>query len=279
MKRALVVGGGGLTGAYGAGVVATLCRKLGSDYFDTVIASSVGVFAATFFVANQPSTIENTWRNLIDGRKLVNLFNPLFGREILDLEYLVEIFRNKKSNLKVERVFASNIRLIYVLTQYPTGVVAYRMPTREDMFNLMRASSALPLVHRPVLIDGRRYIDGGLSDSLPIRKALEENCDEVIAVYNKPRGYENKQSGPLWRVMPYFLPSSISKLVRARRERTAEVERSIDNSPLIRVIRPEIRLPLRSHLDTDKSRLNAVIDQGIADASTFVELQLTSRRS
>lgn len=188
MKRALVVGGGGLAGAYGAGVVATLCRKLGHDYFDTVIASSVGVFAATFFAANQPSTIENTWRHLVDGRKLVNLFNPLFGREILDLEYLAEIFQNEKSALNVRRVFSSGVRIIYVLTQYPTGVVEHRIPTFDDIFDLMRASSALPLVHRPVLIDGRRYTDGGLSDSLPIGKALEENYDEIVAVYNKPRG-------------------------------------------------------------------------------------------
>ena len=60
MKKALIVGSGGLKGAFEAGAVAKLCRVLGPDYFDAVYASSVGVFAATFFVANQPETIENT---------------------------------------------------------------------------------------------------------------------------------------------------------------------------------------------------------------------------
>ena len=54
MKKALVVGSGGLNGAYSAGVVAELGRQLGPKHFDAVYASSVGVYAATFLVANQP---------------------------------------------------------------------------------------------------------------------------------------------------------------------------------------------------------------------------------
>ncbi len=271
---------GGLRGGYDAGVVATLCRKLGPDYFDGVFASSVGVFAATFFVANQPDTIENTWRNLVDGKKLVSLLHPLRRREILDLDYLIEIFQNEGSRLDIEGVLNSRTSLVYVLTEYPSGNVTYRAPSRENLFELMRASAALPLAHRPVRVGGVCYTDGGLVQPLPIAKALEGGYEEIIAIYNKPEefyvGWRFKLFLPL---LSLGLPSAISQLVRTFETRVRELERKISSDPRISVIRPREQIPLRSILDTNRSRLNETIDLGVADARRFVASQLPNRQS
>ena len=271
MRRALVVGMGGLRGGYDAGVVATLCRELGPDYFDAVFASSVGVFAATFFLANQPDTLERTWRNFVDGRKLVNFWNPLRRREVLDLEYLTGIFQNEISFLDVEKVFKASASLMYALTEYSSGKTVYRKPDRENLFECMQASAALPFAHRPVSIDNVRYVDGGLSCPLPVHKAIEDGYDEIIAVYNKPEGfYVEKRFRFFHPVASLFLPPSVAGLLTTYERKVREIEELISCNRHVTVIRPKTQIPLRSIRDTNKKRIHEAIDMGIIDARDFV---------
>jgi predicted patatin/cPLA2 family phospholipase len=96
-RRLLFLDGGGLNGAYSAGVIFVLGKYLPKDYFNAIYMSSVGVYAGTFFASGQFDTIENTWRNLVSGKQLINFLNPFIGKEILKLDYLTEIYRNQQS--------------------------------------------------------------------------------------------------------------------------------------------------------------------------------------
>lgn len=270
-KRALVIGGGGLRGAYGAGVLSTLCKKLGPDYFDAVYASSVGVFAATFFLSNQPDTIEHTWRNFVSDKQLVNYSHLLKKRNILDLEYLVEIFQNKKSLLDIEAVMNNPSTIVYTLTEYPSGKETHHIPARQNIFDLMRASAALPLVHGPVTINGRKYIDGGISNNLPVHKALADGCNEILVVHNKPeRSYGDQKSWILSRITSLYLPPAIVHLMKMSIKQMQSLEKEIFLNPRISIIRPNRQLPLTSILDRNKLRINASFDMGVTDAKDFL---------
>ena len=120
-----MIGAGGLRGAYDTGVVAELCRNLGPDYFDAIYACSAGAYAAAHFVLNQPDSEEYIWRNLLDGNKFINLFNPLQRRNILDLEYLIDILKHPDTLLHIENLPQIRTRLIYTLTDQKTGQSVY----------------------------------------------------------------------------------------------------------------------------------------------------------
>src|SRR3989344_9650545 len=105
--RALVLSVGGLRGAYDAVVAAALCRRLGSKYFQAIYACSVGVFAGSFYASNQPDIIENTWTNYVDGNQLVKYSNIVKGKDILNTDYLIDLFRSEKSFIDVEKVFSA----------------------------------------------------------------------------------------------------------------------------------------------------------------------------
>ncbi|MFC1687762.1 patatin-like phospholipase family protein [Patescibacteria group bacterium] len=270
-KRALVIGGGGLRGAYGAGVLTTLCKKLGPDYFDAVYASSVGVFAATFFLSNQPDTIEHTWRNLVSGKQLVN-YSHLFKKgNILDLEYLVKIFQNEKSLLDIEAVMNSPSTIIYTLTEYPSGKETHLVPTRQNIFDLMRASAALPLVYGLVTINSKKYIDGGISNNLPVHKALTDGCNEILVVHNKPeKSYGDPKSWILSHITSLYLPPAIVHLMKMSKKQMQSLEKEIFLNPRISIIRPDRQLPLTSILDTNKHRINTSFNMGAIDAKDFL---------
>lgn len=271
-KRALVIGIGGLRGAYDSGVAAELCRELGPDYFNSFYGCSAGSYASAFFLANQPNVIENVWRSYVYGGRLVNFFNPLRGRSIFDLEYLANLFRTGETRLRVERVCNAKALLTIVLTDFHTGRPVYIHPIRDNMLDFMNASSALPFLHPPVTIDGVQYIDGSLSDPLPFQKALTDGHDEVVVVYNKPKGFlVGNRYDMVSHLLAMGMPKHIAHLVRTLKFRFQEIERGLESEPCLKIIRPKVQLPLKSILDTNKTRLNACVDMGIADAKEFLK--------
>ncbi len=273
MNKALVVGSGGMFGAYGAGVLAELGRQLGSQYFDSIHAFSVGVFAATFFAAGQPCIIEATWRNHVDGRKLINFFRVW---RALKLHYLEEIFQDERSFLDVDAIFRSRTRLTYVLTKLPEGHAVYRSPTRQNIFRYMSASSATPVLHGAVKIGSEQFLDGAFSDPLPVANALENGAELVVVVSNKRADFRIAKSFRALGLVCRVVPGSVARLVHNYEARVRETERLLAD-PRVVVIRPSAPLPLRRVIDTNVARLNATIDIGIKDAWKAIDA-LAKRR-
>ncbi|MBI3442369.1 MAG: patatin-like phospholipase family protein [Candidatus Sungbacteria bacterium] len=148
------------------------------------------------------------------------------------------------------------------------------------MFDLMRASSSMPLAHPPVVLGGISYIDGGLSDTLPFQKALADGYDEVVVVYNKPSGFlAGERYDTFCDMLALGLPKQTSYLVRHLKFHYQEIQKVLEQEPRLKVIRPKVQLPLKSILDTNKARLNACVDMGIADAKEFLRTYHQERTS
>lgn len=204
-KAALIVEGGGLRGAFAVGALRVLLERLGPDYFDAVHAVSSGVFAATYYVANQGDEMEATWRDRVWGNQLVNYSGIVRGTPILQLDYLIDLFRGAV-RLDVDAVMRARSTLEYVLTDYQNGRPVYFDAKRPDLFDLMRASSALPRVYPiPVVIDGKPYYDGGQSDAIPIQRAIDRGADRIVVIRTRANSY---QKTPRSRLMGNWLLAS-----------------------------------------------------------------------
>lgn len=274
MKRALVIGRGGLYGAYDAGVLVVLCKELGPTYFDAVYASSAGAITAPFFLSNQPDVIEELWRTVIYGRGLL-FKNVFWGRPILDLDYFFSIVRggviHKKLRLDVERIFLSHRPFTCVLTDYMLGRAVYHTTTKEDIFDAMRASAAIPLLYGTVRIGEREYVDGGLTDLLPVEKAEEDGFEEIWAVWNYRRGLPSKQPlSTTAKLFSFAYPATIRRLMWGYEHQLQRKAEAVEQNKKIRAIRPGKPLPLKSFIDADPGRINATFDQGVRDAYKFL---------
>ena len=271
--RALVLGSCGPgNGAYLAGVTATLCTKLGPDYFNGLYGSSVGVYPITFYASNQPETIKNTWLNLSPGFKLINPLNPLRGKKILDLQYMIDIFQNEKSRLDVKKVFDYKKVLVYTLTDHNSGSAVYVEPNQENIFKYMIASAALPFVHGPVEIDGQKYIYGGLADPLPVVKALNDGWKEIVVVWHRPQNAAvTKTSHLFWNIISRFLPPHLSKLLRTSWKKIETIEGLMETDSRITIICPQKELPIKFTLDNRRSLWIKAFNLGEEDALHFLK--------
>lgn len=195
VKTALVVEGGGLRGAFPVGVLQVLLARFGADAFDGIFAVSSGVFASTFFVAGQGVEMEAIWRDRVCGNQLVDHRNWLSRHSVLRLDYLIDLFKGP-FRLDLDRVMNSRPYLEYVLTDHRTHRPVHVDAKRHDIFDLMRASSALPHIYPlPVTIGGRDFYDGGQSDPIPVRRAIEFGASHIVVVRTRPAGFVKE---PLW---------------------------------------------------------------------------------
>jgi predicted patatin/cPLA2 family phospholipase len=273
-KRALVIGVGGLRGAYDAGALSVLAKKLPKDYFDRIYASSVGAFLAPLLITRQPEILEEIWRRRVHGRKLFSLLKILKGREIMDLQYIIEMInqegKTEMLRLKTDELFKSKTKLSFTLLSHKDWKIKYFEPNKENIFQAITAASTIPLINKSIIIDGEEYEDGGMYEPLPIKQAILDGYEEIVVVYNKPEGFLSDHSFLSERIYPLFMTKRMRRLIAGRNNRTREIDQILKTNKKIIIIRPKSHLKIKSVLDTHKGRVNDTFDRGIKDAEEAV---------
>jgi predicted patatin/cPLA2 family phospholipase len=272
-RPALVIEGGGLRGAFAVGVLRVLLERFGPQAFGGVYAVSSGVFGASFFIADQGKEMESTWRDLVCDTQLIDYWNVLRREPVLKLDRLVGLFQGPVL-LNVDQIQHSPAELVFALTDRVTGAAAYFDAKRAEIFDLMRASSALPVVYpKAIMIDGQRYYDGGQSDAIPIRFVLKRGYRQAMVVRTRPQGYRKKQRSK-WLANVIFRDApAVAERWQNLHERYNPTLDFIDGkqSPPIQIssITP-VRLDL-GRLSRDRAGICAAIDHGKARATEYLE--------
>ena len=179
-KSALIVEGGAMRGAWAAGVLACL-HECGRCQYDLVYAASSGACSAAFFVAGMWETGLNIWREM--ATKVVCKSNFFHHKPIIDLAYLVDHVFRKHAPLSVEALQKSASRFFIVLTDCHTGEPVYFHVCDDRVFEALRATSSMPLATLGFdFVDGKPYADGGVSDPIPVRRAIEDGATDITVV-------------------------------------------------------------------------------------------------
>lgn len=118
-----------------------------------------------------------------------HLINPN-NRSYYNLDYAYDEIPNKHLPFDYEAFKAYEGEFYAVVTNVRTGQAEYLPADRDDRtWQQLRASCALPLLFPEIELNGEKYLDGGVADSIPYLKALEMGCDKVIVVLTRPRSY------------------------------------------------------------------------------------------
>ena len=186
--------GGGERGAYGAGVF-DWCMEHGVD-FDVCVGVSAGAANLSSYIAGQLGRNfafydEYSFRPEYMGAELA-----VRTREFVDLDYVFGELSNSGGEYPLDfpAAIASGKQFIIVATDAQSGLPVYF--TLDDMaqddYAPVKASSALPVVNKPYPVHGRPCFDGGLSDPIPVGRALEAGCEKVVLILTRPRDYYRK---------------------------------------------------------------------------------------
>lgn len=190
----LVVEGGGMKCAYNAGVLdAFLERGISFEY---CIGVSAGAGNLASFLAGQKRRNLRFFTEHIHSPRYFGLRSLLKTGDLFGLQYIYETLTcaDGEDPLDYEAFLRNPTHYEAVVTNALTGKAEYygKEKMQQDDYRLLMASSAIPAVCRPVVLDGIPYYDGGLSDAIPVQRALGQGCDRLVVILSKNRGYLRK---------------------------------------------------------------------------------------
>ena len=192
MKTSLVLEGGGMRGMYTAGILDVLMEN--SINVDMIIGVSAGAVFGCNFKSKQPGrAIRYNKRFCADPRyssfRSFIKTGDWFGADFCykDVPFKYDIF-------DVETYKKNPVKFYAVATDVLTGNPVYHeIPDgNENDLTWMRASASMPLVSSIVEVDGYKLLDGGMSDSIPLKKSIEMGYTKNIVVLTQVEGYQKK---------------------------------------------------------------------------------------
>lgn len=283
-KATLVLEGGATRGVFTSGVLDYLMEK--ELYMSHVIGVSAGSCNGVDYVSRQ---IGRTKECMIyeDGD-----FDYYFGvrrfvkeKSVLNMDLIFDKFPNEIYPFDYDTYFRSDIEAEWVITNCETGQAEY-MDDRCDKERLMRicrASSSMPLLSPIVKVDGKPYLDGGLSDSIPLKRAITYGNKKIVIISTKGYGYRKKLISRGQRRIYERAYRKYPNLVKTIMYRPihynavmSHIEK-LEAEGKVFVIRPEI--PLISRLERDVNKLTEFYDHGYQQGAVYYEeLQKYLRR-
>jgi predicted patatin/cPLA2 family phospholipase len=187
-RVALVIEGGGMRGAISGGMALAL-HELGLvPAFDAVYGSSAGTISGAWLLSSYPEGLRG-WADPEYARALIHRRAALRGKPVVGVETLIEEVYQTTFPLDYASVLASPVEFHPMGTDAVTGLSTDLRPLIHDTAGLrlaIRASAALPLLAGPpVELDGRRFYDAGVSESIPYRTALAQGATHVLVLRSR----------------------------------------------------------------------------------------------
>ena len=143
----------------------------------------------------------------------------------------------------------------------------------EDQIEYLRASGSMPFLSTPVCVKGKSYLDGGISDSIPIDKIMSMGYDRVIVVLTRPEDYRKKKSNELMPKLFYHkYPNLVSTINNRYKVYNEELEKvnELEREKKIFVLRPS-RLVDIKRIERDLYKIQEMYDLGREDAIKNLE--------
>ncbi len=193
MRRGLVLEGGAMRGMFTAGILDVFLEN-GIEFDGTVGVSAGAVFGCNYKSRQVGRTIRYNTKYCRD-KRYHSLRNLIATGDLYGADFCYREIPEKLDIFDV-KTYQENPMVFYVVcTDAETGAPIYRRcdkGTGEDLV-WMRGSASLPLVSRPVLAEDRFLLDGGMSDSIPLRFMQGVGYDKNVVILTRPRGYVKKK--------------------------------------------------------------------------------------
>lgn len=265
MKKGLVLEGGAMRGLFTAGIIDVM-MEAGIEP-DGLIGVSAGAAFGCNYKSRQPGRAVrynirfardrrycSWWSWLTTG----NLYNAEFGYHIIPTQ--LDLFDDK--------AFEENPMAFYaVCTDVETGTAYYKKLEKSNQltYDWIRASASMPFASKIVELEGRKVLDGGVADSIPLEYFEKIGYERNVVILTQPEGFvkEHNRLMPLMRVVLRHYPKMIEAMDTRHLMYNRELEyvRQAEQAGRCLVIRPDEKLPI-GHISHDPEEMRRIYDIG-----------------
>ncbi len=272
MKTGLVLEGGAMRGMYTAGILDTFMQEEIS--FDGIVGVSAGALFGVNFLSRQVGRVLR-YNQRFNGDKNYMGWRPLLREgNIVSTKYAYEKVPRELDVFDDVTYRASTVPFYAVVTQLESGEAEY-IPVKSvfEQMDVLRASGSMPFVSKPVMLDGKLYLDGAVADSIPFRFLQGQGYEKLVVILTRDQNYRKKPmskipSKLLYRKYPRFA-EKIMQRHTAYHTALAELEQ-LEAEGKAFLLRPTEPIEI-SRMEKDPKKLQMVYDLGIRDAKAKKE--------
>ena len=269
MKLALVIQGGGMRGAYAAGVLDVLMEN--EIWADAVYGTSAGALSGLNYVSRDKGRAAKVFLTQMTDGSFVKPINLFLKGSAIDFTEILPKDSKDKLPFDSATFFSSATEFYCCATDCESGTPVYFSKLDPDFWHGVAASASLPLATQPTLVHGHPYLDGGVVDPVPLVKAFEDGATKVIVILTRSKGYRKEPLSPLrktlakalYRKYPVFL-QAYYRSVTSYNDEMDFVDRLGEEGKVF-VIYPSVS-PKLGHREKDPLKIQELIDEGTVDA-------------
>lgn len=200
MKTGLVLEGGGMRALFSAGVMDVMLEH--GIRFDGIVGVSAGATFGCNYKSHQPGRVLRYNLRFKDDPRYMGLRSLLRTGDLVGADFSYHTLPNELDIFDRDTYGHDPTVFHVVCTDVVTGKPVYhRIDNMDDEgLDWIRASASMPLVSRPVCLDGHLLLDGGIVDSIPLRYFQARGFDHNVVILTQPKGFFKKKT----RLMPLF---------------------------------------------------------------------------
>ena len=200
MKKGLVLEGGGLRALFTAGVTDVMMEN--RIRFDGLIGVSAGATFGCNYKSEQPGRALRYNINFKDDPRYMSWRSFLKTGDLVGAEFSYHVLPNQLDIFDYETFRRNPMEFHVVCTDAETGEPVYKQldDMTDEGLDWIRASASMPIVSRPVQLEGRKLLDGGIVNSIPLKHFQEIGYERNIVVLTQPKGFFKKRT----KLMPLF---------------------------------------------------------------------------
>ncbi|MCR4637951.1 patatin family protein [Ruminococcus sp.] len=274
MKYGLVLEGGAMRGLFTAGVIDVFMEN------GITFNAAVGVSAGAAFGCNYKSgQIRRAIRyntRFCNDKRYCSVSSLIKTGDMFGGEFCYHTIPDKLDVVDEEAFNNSPMDFWVVCTDITTGKAVYHKcgNISYDELEWFRASASMPLAARIVEIGGYKLLDGGISDSIPLRFMESRGCEKNVVIVTQPRDYVKKPAGAqtLLKLRYRKYPELVRAIANRHKMYNGELKyiRSAENAGRAFVIAPPEALPI-GHIEHDPEVLLEVYRIGRRVAAENLE--------
>ena len=268
MKTGMVLEGGAMRGLFTAGVLDIFLDH--AIQVDGILGVAAGAVFGVNYLSKQRGRVLRYNKRFNQDKDYMGVRPLLRTGDIINREYAYERVPEQLDVFDWKIFRESGVPFYAGVTNLDTGKPDYfQVKDVAEQMDILRASASMPFVTKPVQIGNGRYLDGGVSDSVPYQKMFEMGYDRLILVLTRDGNYEKKPLPERLVRMAYRHYPGFRDDLLYRHEaynRCMKEIRELEKTGRVFVIRPAVPVEVRK-LERDPEKLQGVYDLGIAAAT------------
>lgn len=224
MKTGLVLEGGGKRGIYAAGVLDVLLEN--NILVDGLIGASAGAVNGCSYVSNQYERNIRYNLRFAKEKKYMSLYSLITTGSVVGTDFAYNKLPNELDLFDYDAFEKSPVKFYATCSNVETGKAEYIYcnTLRGRKMDYLRASASLPYVSHVVEIEGKKLLDGGICDSIPLKAFQDLGYKKNIVVLTRPKGYIKKPENNMLAKLYY---GKYPEFISAMKSRYAVYNRTI----------------------------------------------------